>query len=49
MLLYCASVGDRPLALRAEYRIKQLSRQDKSRLVNRELSLDQVISPQAGG
>lgn len=43
MLLYCAQVGDRSRALRLEYRIKQLARQDKARLVRGELALQQVL------
>lgn len=44
MLLYCAQVGDRSRALRIEYRIKQLARQDKARLVKGELALEQVLA-----
>lgn len=33
-LVFSYSLGDRSLALRLEYRIKQLSRQQKDRLIN---------------
>jgi len=38
-LVFCSAVGDRAAALRVEYRVKQLSRRDKERLVRGEASL----------
>ena len=38
-LVYAEPIGDRALALQVEYRVKQLSREDKERLVRGERAL----------
>lgn len=42
-LLFNEAVGDRSTALRLEYRVKQLSRKDKERLVQGELLLQELL------
>ena len=48
-LVYQRLIGDRAAALRAEHRIKRLSKSDKERLVRGELRLADVVhlDPQA--
>ncbi len=42
-LVYQQVIGDRATAMRAEYRIKQLNKSDKERLVRGELALADVV------
>ncbi|HEY3982953.1 GIY-YIG nuclease family protein [Cedecea sp.] len=43
-LAFSQAVGDRSLALRAEYRIKQLSKAEKERLVGGKVSLEDLLA-----
>ena len=43
-LVFSQRVGDRSQALRIEYRIKQLSKIQKERLVNQDIRLEDLIS-----
>ncbi|MGY6027713.1 GIY-YIG nuclease family protein [Phytobacter sp. AG2a] len=42
-LVFSAPVGDKSLALRAEYRIKQLTKRQKERLVSGEDSFERFV------
>lgn len=42
-LVFSEAVGDRSTALRLEYRVKQLSRKDKERLVQGEFALQGLL------
>lgn len=48
-LVFSQLVGSRSLALRTEYRVKQLRKTDKERLVNRETDLADLIARFAPG
>lgn len=47
-LVFSQAVGDRSLALRAEYRIKQLSKAEKERLVGGKMSLEELLASLQG-
>ena len=42
-LAFSAAVGDRSLALRLEYRIKQLTRTEKERLIHEDTAFSQLL------
>jgi len=44
-LAFSQEVGERSLALRIEYRIKQLTKRQKERLVAGETSLEALLAP----
>lgn len=44
-LAFCAEVGERSLALRIEYRIKQLTKRQKERLVAGDDAFEQLLAP----
>lgn len=47
-LVFSQAVGDRSLALRAEYRIKQLSKAEKERLVGGKMPLEDLLASLQG-
>ena len=47
-LVFSEQVGDRSSALRLEYRVKQLSREQKEALVSGARQLPEIESPQQG-
>lgn len=48
VLAFSQIVGDRSLALRAEYRIKRLSKAEKERLVERKVPLEDLLTSLQG-
>jgi putative endonuclease len=43
-LVYCVSLGDKSLSLKAEYAFKQLSRSDKLKIINGRPNKERLLS-----